>query len=78
MEQSVKLPGSCNRAGDLAAGPFGCTPVHDLPLADQVGHGSDDLFQRGIRVETMAEVQIDIIRVQPLEGGMDGIHDVLA
>ena len=58
--------------------PFRGAPVEDLALVHQVGHGAHDFFNGGIGVVAVAEVEVNVIRAQALEGGVDGFGDVLA
>lgn len=45
---------------------------------NQIVHGAGQLFDRRIRVETVAEIKVKVIDAQPAQGSVRRFEDVLA
>ena len=65
------------RAADSLDASFGESEVLHLALLNQILHRSGDVFDRYIRVDPMLVEQVDDIHLEPLEGPLDGLLDVL-
>ena len=52
--------------------------VADLALMDEVVEGAERLVDRGLRVVAVELVKVDVVGLQPAQGGIDGGEDVLA
>ncbi len=63
---------------DLFGCPFRRAPVEHLALMDEIGHGADGFFDGRLRVGPMAEIQIEVIHLEPAQRGVTRFHDVLA
>ena len=48
----------------------------DLALGDQLGHRADGVLDRGVRVDPMLVVEVDVVSAQALQGALDGGADV--
>ena len=73
-----QVVGQGEGVADLAGGPLAHPDVVDLALADQVVQGPQGLLQRGLVVEAVALVQVEVVGAQPAQAGVAGLHDVLA
>src|SRR5690625_4915630 len=66
------------RFADLLGGPFARAPVERLALVDQEVHGADRLLDRGVQVGAVAEQQVDVVKLHPLQRGIRSLDHVLA
>ena len=55
---------------------LGQADVQNPALGDQVGQRTDGLFDRGVRVDPVLVIEIDVIGVQTLQGALDCGTDV--
>ncbi len=67
-ERRRDLPGLPVRAADIA----------NLALGDQIVERAQRLVERRHDVGRVDLVEIDVIRLQPLQAGLDGVHDMAA
>jgi hypothetical protein len=65
--------GSANRVD----ADFRKADVPDLPRGNQLGQRSDRLLDRGVTVEAVLEVKVDVVGGQPSQGAVDGDADVV-
>ena len=70
--------GEAQRVVNLRRRPFRDADVVHLALADQVVEGPHRLLQRGLVVEPVGLEEVDVVGLQPLQRGMERLHDVLA
>ena len=47
-----------------------------LALVDEVIEGSHGLFDGGLEVHVVGLVEVDVVRVEAAQAGIDGVHDV--
>ena len=64
------------RAADGVHSGLGQSDVADLALAYQVGHRPDGVLDRGVRVDPVLVVQVDVVSAEALQGALDGGADV--
>ena len=62
--------------GDVPAREVGRADVDDLALRDQHLHRLPDLVPRGVPVDVVHLVQVDVVGPQPLQRGVAGAADV--
>ena len=58
---STERTGIANRLFDLRGGPDRCSPVENFPLVHEVIHRAHGFLDLGVRVEPMAEVDIEVV-----------------
>ena len=49
-----------------------------MPLADEIVERAQGLVDRRDRVGAVDLVEVDVVGLQPLEAGLDRVHDVAA
>lgn len=62
----------------LLRGPLRDADVERLALADDVGEGLERLLERGLVVEAVRLVQVDVVGAEARERAVDRLEDVLA
>lgn len=62
----------------LLRGPLRDADVERLALADDVGEGLERLLERGLVVEAVCLVQVDVVGAEARERAVDRLEDVLA
>src|SRR6202044_3134494 len=67
----------CVGPADSLRARLGKPKVLHLALLDEIFHGSGNVFDRNIRIDTMLIEQIDDISSEPLERGFRNFLDVL-
>ncbi len=55
---------------------FGQAEVADLALGDELGHGADGLLDRGVGVDAVLVVEVDVVGAEPLQRAFDREADV--
>ena len=65
------------RPADVGGAGLGEAQVADFAGPDQLGHGADDVLDRHGRVDPVLVQQVDAVGVQPPEGRVDDLADVL-
>lgn len=74
----IQAVGNPPRLRDLLSAPLAGPPVERPPLIDHVVHGPHRLLDRRRRVRPVAVDDVDVVHVQPLEGGFGPLDNVLA
>jgi hypothetical protein len=59
-------------SADCVRSCFGEANVADLAFRDQLGQSTDGVFDRGVRVDTVLVVQVDVVCPEAPEGTVDG------
>ena len=75
---SAEPLGHAERLGDLPRRPVRDADVSHQPLLDQRVERTQRLLHRRGDVESVHLVEIDMIELEPLQAGLDGLHDVIA
>ena len=73
-----ELAGELRGGLDLLGPPLRDPDVERLSGADDVGEGDHGLLQRRLVVVAVGLVEVDVVGLQPREGQVDGLEDVLA
>jgi hypothetical protein len=63
-------------AADRLRSRLGQADVEDLAFGDQFGESADGVFDRGLGVDAVLVVQVDVIGAEPPEGTLDRGADV--
>jgi hypothetical protein len=63
---------------DAPGVPVGDADVADLAMLDEGVEGTEGLFKGSNEVGAVDLVEVDVVGVEALEGGFDGVHDVAA
>lgn len=66
------------RLRQLPGRVVGDPDIANFPGADQRIQRAQGILQRGARIEPVKVIDIDIIGLQPLQAGLDGIDDMVA
>ena len=64
------------RAADGVRAGLGEAEGADLALGDQLADRADGLLDRGVRVDPVLVVQVDVVGAEPLQRALDGRADV--
>ncbi len=64
-------------ASDGGGGGFRKAEVFNLASFDELGHGADGVFDRGVGIDAVLVVEIDVIEAEALERSIAGLADVL-
>jgi hypothetical protein len=63
---------------DIGSGPHAGSPVQHLALVDQIVNRAERFVQRRVGIEAVAEENIDVLHVEPLERLINRLDDMLA
>ena len=63
-------------AADRVGAGLGQADVADLALGDQLGQRADGVLDRGVRVDPVLVVQVDVVGAEPLQRALDRGADV--
>ena len=72
------MAGDCPSFHDLGRAPDTCSPIQNLALRDEVGHGANRFFDRCLRIGSMTKEKIQVIDLQPLQSGVTGVKNMFA
>ncbi len=64
--------------GNLLRAPFRRAPIEHLALVDEIAHRPRGFLNGRLGVGPMAEVEIEIIDLEPFQRLVAGLHDMLA
>ncbi len=59
------------RAANRSGASLRQTNVSDLALGDQLGQGACGVLDRGLRIDPMLVVQVDVVGAEPLQRALD-------
>ena len=65
-------------SGDLVGVPFRSAPVEGFASVDEVVHGAYGFFDGRVSIRAVAVEKIDVVELEPGEGGVGAFDEVLA
>jgi len=63
---------------NVCSTPFRCPPIENLTLMDQIIHRANSLLDGCGRIWAVAEVQVEVVKLQPLQRITARLVDVFA